>query len=175
MNLAPDAARVLVDLIGEDLGRMDNEMAKLAIEADGAKQPVTAERVASSVAFQREQEMWDLSNALASGDAAEALRRWRHFVQLDPLPSSARSRGWACGWRTSAAPSAATHGRSVWKYKDRLPQMMRTSRQLGPVGPRPALDLLAEIDHQSKTGVGDAAANVERFILQIATAGITAA
>jgi hypothetical protein len=30
-----------------------------------------------------------------------------------------------------------------------------------------AIDLLAEIDRQSKSGVGDAAENVERFLLSV--------
>jgi len=58
-------------------------------------------------------------------------------------------------------------GKVAWKYKDRLPQLVRTSNGLGRAGHRRALDLLAEIDHQSKTGVGDATTNVERFILQV--------
>jgi DNA polymerase III delta subunit len=175
MNLAPDAARALVDLVGEDLGRLDNEMAKLAIEADGVKQPVTAERVAASVTFQREQEMWDLSNALAAGDAPEALRRWRHFVQLDPS-AEFRAVTWLGMWLEDVGCALRGDTRTLgWKYKDRLPQMMRTSKQLGASGRARALDLLAEIDHQSKTGVGDAAANVERFILQIAAAGMAVA
>ena len=44
-TLAPDAARMLVDLIGDDLGRIDSELAKLAIEADGPRQPITPDRV----------------------------------------------------------------------------------------------------------------------------------
>jgi DNA polymerase III delta subunit len=175
VTLAPDAAKTLVDLIGEDLGRMDNEIAKLAIEAEGSKQPVTAERVAAAVTFQREQEMWDLSNALAAGDAPEALRRWRHFVQLDPS-AEFRAVTWLGMWLEDVGCALRGDTKTLaWKYKDRLPQMIRTSKQLGAQGRARALDLLAEIDHQSKTGVGDAAANVERFILQLATAGVGAA
>jgi len=44
---------------------------------------------------------------------------------------------------------------------------MRVSQRLGDAGAGRALDLLAEVDHQSKSGVGDAAGNVERFILQV--------
>jgi DNA polymerase III delta subunit len=44
---------------------------------------------------------------------------------------------------------------------------MKTACALGEAGAATAIDLLAEVDHQSKTGVGDAVANVERFILQV--------
>src|SRR2546428_52148 len=64
-------------------------------------------------------------------------------------------------------------GKVAWKYKERFPQFLRTSRQLGQAGADRALDLLAEADHQSKTGVGDAATNVERFILELGAAELS--
>jgi len=125
------------------------------------------------VAFQREQEMWDLTNALAAGEAAEALRRWRQLVQLDPS-AEFRAVTWLGMWLEDvrAALSGAA-GKLTWKYKERFPQFLRTSNQLGPAGAARALDLLAEADHQSKTGVGDAAANVERFILELGAAELS--
>ena len=45
---------------------------------------------------------------------------------------------------------------------------IETAKELGRTGLDKALDLLAEIDYQTKTGVGDAAENVERFILSLA-------
>lgn len=169
LTLAPDAGRMLADLIGADLGRIDNELAKLAIEHDGSKEPVTAQRVAAGVAFQREQEMWDLSNAMAAGDVTEALRRWRHFVQLDPS-AEFRAVTWLGMWLEDVGCALrGAAGKVAWKYKERLPQLITVSKRMGPAGHSHALDLLAEIDHQSKTGVGDAATNVERFILQVGT------
>jgi DNA polymerase III delta subunit len=38
---------------------------------------------------------------------------------------------------------------------------------LGENGRKRALDLLAQIDYQTKTGVGDAAENIERFLLSL--------
>src|SRR2546428_2867519 len=75
VTLEPDAARLLVELIGDDLGRLDSEIAKLAIDADETGGKIGPQKVSQTVAFQREQEMWDLTNALAVGDTAEALRR----------------------------------------------------------------------------------------------------
>lgn len=166
--LAPDAARLLADLIGNDLGRIDNELAKLAIDASGSKAVVTAAQIAGSMTFQREQEMWDLGNALAAGDAHEALRRWRHMILLDPS-TEFRAITWLGMWLEDvAAVLNGVQGKVAWKYNQRLPQLVKTSKELGQSGYRRALDLLAAIDHQSKTGVGDAATNVERFILQLA-------
>ena len=45
---------------------------------------------------------------------------------------------------------------------------LKTVQTLGREGLERAQDLLAEIDFQAKTGIGDATANVERFILAMA-------
>ena len=167
ITLEPDAARLLVELVGEDLGRLDNELAKLAIDADETGGKVGPQKVADSVAFQREQEVKEMTVALATGEVTEALRRWRQLVQLD---SSAEFRAvtWLGMWLEDVrAALRGGAGKLSWKYKDRFNQFMRVSQRMGDAGAGRALDLLAEVDHQSKSGVGDAAGNVERFILQV--------
>src|SRR5687767_4572189 len=176
MTLTPEAARLMADLVGDDLGRIDNELAKVAIDAGGSKQPVGPEKIAASVAFQREQEMWDMTNELAAGHVAAALRRWRQLVQLDPS-AEFRAVTWLGMWLENVRKALALNRKGlggfaicqqlrIWPREMQDP-FFKTACALGDAGAAAALDLLAEIDHQSKTGVGDAAANVERFILQI--------
>jgi DNA polymerase-3 subunit delta len=171
IKLSPDAARLLVELVGNDLGRLDGELAKLALQADDRGGKVDADAVTNSAAFQREQEMWDMTNELAAGNAAAALKRWRQLIQLD---SSAEFRAvtWLGMWLedVGAVVNNGNTSKLTWKYKNRLNQFMSAARALGKAGHARALDLLAEIDHQSKSGVGDAASNVERFILTIGNA-----
>jgi DNA polymerase-3 subunit delta len=171
IKLTPDAARLLVELVGNDLGRLDGEMAKLALQTEDAGGKVDADAVTNSAAFQREQEMWDMTNELAAGNAAGALRRWRQLVQLD---SSAEFRAvtWLGMWLedVGAVVNNGNTSKLTWKYKNRLNQFMSAAKALGKTGHARALDLLAEIDHQSKSGVGDAASNVERFILTMGNA-----
>jgi DNA polymerase III delta subunit len=118
--------------------------------------------------------MWDMTNELASGNAVAALRRWRQLVQLD---SSAEFRAvtWLGMWLEDVGTvvTGGQVGKLSWKYKNRLPQFIQSAKALGKAGHARALDLLAEIDHQSKSGVGDAASNVERFILQLGNTGNT--
>src|SRR5215212_5504345 len=71
LTLKPDAAELLKDLIGADLGRLDNELAKLALQTTG---PVDAQSVSTVVAFQRDQELFDMTNEVAAGNTAQALR-----------------------------------------------------------------------------------------------------
>jgi DNA polymerase III delta subunit len=164
ITVAPDAAALLAEHIGADLGRLDNEMAKLALQVESGK--VSADDV-RGVAFQREQEMWDMTNDLAAGCPLEALRRWRRMCQLD---SSVEFRAvtWLTMWLEDMRQLLAGNvGKLGWKYKDRLPQAKTTAQQLGRTGIDRAIDALAEIDQRTKSGFGGAAENVERFILSL--------
>lgn len=164
ITIAPDAAAMLAELIGADLGRLDNELAKLALQVSSGS--VSAEDV-RTVAFQREQEMWDMTNELAMGRVDAALRRWRHLVQLDPS-SEFRAVTWLTMWLEEMRLALAGNTAKIaWKYRERLPVLIRTARQFGSQGIARALDMLAETDRRSKSGLGDAAGNVERFILSV--------
>jgi DNA polymerase III delta subunit len=55
----------------------------------------------------------------------------------------------------------------IWPREVQGP-FFKTATALGDAGVATAIDLLAETDRQSKSGVGNAASNVERFILAIA-------
>src|SRR5688500_3841470 len=72
VKLAPDAARLLAELVGADLGRLDGEIAKLALQRDekSADRPITPDEVSASVAFQREQELKEMTGELAVGHHA---------------------------------------------------------------------------------------------------------
>ena len=177
LAVAPDAARTLADLIGKDLGKLDSELAKLALQSSSGK--IGAQDIAGSVAFQREQEMYDLTNAMAAGNAAEAVRKWRQLVQMD---SSAEFRAvtWLAMWLENVRKALAMKKQGmqlgaiasalrIWQ-RDLQQPFMKTAETLGDAGVARAVDLLAEIDQQSKSGVGNAADNVERFILSVAPA-----
>jgi DNA polymerase III delta subunit len=175
LSVSLDAARMLADRIGDDLGRIDGELAKLALACPSKR--VGPEEVADSVAFQREREMWDLTNALAAGNTAEALSRWRQLVQGD---SSAEFRAvtWLCIWLENvrkalamlrSGQNAFTIGQTLRIWPRELAQkFVQTAQSLGPAGLEQAVNLLALIDYQTKTGVGEATENVERFILSLA-------
>jgi DNA polymerase-3 subunit delta len=169
------AANLLADLIGADLGRLDNELAKLALQCDGGKLDVPD--VSGSVAFQREQEMWSLTDALTAGDPAGALRRWRQLVRLDSS-TEFRAVTWLAIWlanlrkaiemRRKRVPDAVI-ARSCRIFDPRQQQpFFKTAEKLGEAGVNRAVNLLADVDLRSKSGVGEAAGNVERFILSLA-------
>jgi DNA polymerase III subunit delta len=171
MQLGPPAAQVLADLVGGDLGRLDNEMAKLALQASGA---VNEETIRGSISFQREQEMWDMTNELAVGKTTAALERWRHLVQLD---SSAEFRAmtWLTMWLEKVRKALLMRRRNVpeaqiartlkiFPFGMQKP-FFQTAAAIGESGAGRLIELLAELDLRSKSGLGDMAENVERFIL----------
>lgn len=163
----PQAAAALAEYIGDDLGRLDNELAKLALQVGDGK--VTAEAVRGSVSFQREQEMWDMTNELAAGQTSAALKRWRQLSQLD-TSAEFRAVTWLTMWleETGRIISGGDTSKLSWKYKDRLQQVIKTAKAMGASRHAAAVALLAEMDRRTKTGLGNAAENVEQFILSLA-------
>lgn len=168
------AARLMADLVGADLGRLDNELAKLALMVDGK---VLAEHVSKSVVFQREQEMWHMTDELTAGRLDKALERWRHLVQSDPS-SEFRAVTWLTIWLEKAVkalrlkqkkmnPFAIAKELRIWPANN-VDSLLKTADAMGAPGLSRALDLLADLDHRSKSGLGDASDNVERFILSLA-------
>jgi DNA polymerase-3 subunit delta len=85
-QLSQSAARLLVDLVGAEMGILDQELAKLAIYV-GAKTKIETEDVDCLVGSCREQNTWKVFEAIGGGRAEEALTMMdRLFEQgQDPL------------------------------------------------------------------------------------------
>jgi DNA polymerase-3 subunit delta len=79
-KLAPAAADTLIEMIGEDIGMLATEIAKLALYCR-PDQPIDEPLVRDIVAGWQGKTVWQITDAIAAGDAAEALR------QLDKLMS----------------------------------------------------------------------------------------
>jgi DNA polymerase-3 subunit delta len=73
-QLAPGAAALLVEMIGPELGLLDQELAKLALSAAGDKK-ITSEMVQKLVGGWRAKTTWDMLDLALEGKAAEALRQ----------------------------------------------------------------------------------------------------
>lgn len=81
VQLSPSAADALVELIGPELGLLDQEIAKLAISL-GEGQRITPELVARYVGGWRAKTAWEMLDAALDGKVPEAMR------QLDRLLAS---------------------------------------------------------------------------------------
>lgn len=78
VKLDPAAAQMLVELVGPELGLLDQELAKLAISA-GKGEAISAELVAKMVGTWRSKTAWQMLDSALAGNVGEAL------VQLDRL------------------------------------------------------------------------------------------
>jgi DNA polymerase III subunit delta len=81
IRLSPAAAELLVELIGPELGLLDQELAKLALTAEAGKK-ISTETVTRSVGSWRAKTAWIMLDAALDGKSAEALR------ELDRLLAS---------------------------------------------------------------------------------------
>jgi DNA polymerase-3 subunit delta len=71
-QLTSEAAKLLVDLVGSEMGLLDQELAKLAIYV-GTRTRIDTEDVDKLVGNSRTENMWKIFDAIGAGRSAEAL------------------------------------------------------------------------------------------------------
>ena len=81
VRLARPAAEMLVEIVGPELGLLDQELAKLALIA-GSDRKITPEMIAKSVGGWRAKTAWQMLDAALDGNVKEAM------LQLDRLLAS---------------------------------------------------------------------------------------
>jgi DNA polymerase-3 subunit delta len=86
-KLARPAAQQLLDLSGEHLGLIDQELSKLSLYTDG-KREMTPEEVVSIVGGWRTQTTWDLLDAVCEGNAKEAITQLDHLLMAGEHPQA---------------------------------------------------------------------------------------
>lgn len=83
-KLEVDAAELLVDDVGPELGLLDQELAKLASAA--GTEPITCELVNKFVGSWRTQTAWDMLDAALDGRAPEALKQLDRLIAAGEHP-----------------------------------------------------------------------------------------
>src|SRR6185295_7103997 len=128
-----------------DLGRLDNELAKLALTTNGT---VDAQAVSDQVAFQRDQEMFEMTNEVAAGNISQALRRWRQLCQLD-TSAEFRAVTWLGLWLEDvrAYLNSPNGFKNFWRYKEKFPLFKKTATTLGPDTAGRLVEMLADVDY----------------------------
>jgi len=173
-QITPDAARSLAEMIGADLGKLDSELGKLALQTTTGR--IEAQHVLSVVVFQREQQMWDMTDQLTAAKPDEAVRRWRHLVQTDPS-SEFRAVTWLALWVEKAAralslrkmrvpSSEIAKELKIWPAQN-VDRLIATAERVGETRLLAAVDQLVELDRSIKSSGTDVAASVERFLATI--------
>jgi DNA polymerase-3 subunit delta len=84
-RLEKAAAQQLVELVGSDVGLLDQDLAKLALFVE-PEQAITADMVRNIVGGWQAKTIWELVDAAADGDAAEAMLQLDRFLHSGQHP-----------------------------------------------------------------------------------------
>ena len=146
VQLPPRAAELTLDLVGPNLGLLDQELAKLALFVS-SHEDITPELVRDVVGGWRTKTTWELIDAAVDGNAAEALRQLDDLLQsgenplalFGPIAWSLRrfaaatriiERAERHGHRTSLSAALEQAGFRKWP-REALENAQRQIRQLG--------------------------------------------
>lgn len=176
-RLEADAARLLVELVGNELGVLVAEVAKLAT-AVAAKGRIEAPDVARNVRAGRIETIWNVLEAATTGDAARAV------VLLDRLIDSGESpigllaamsanlrKLYHAGElrRRKMPPSEAAKTAGIPSWGEAVEKMVKQHGHLGPtrVGGLPRILLQADLDLKGYSNLPPRTI-LERMLIQLA-------
>jgi len=172
------ATQRLAELIGPDLQRLDNELAKLSLyEPDSPS--ISIKAVDALVGFQHEQEIWEMINALAMRDARTALKKIDELWSLDPnIKYTATGAvfswlGQVCKARElldRRMPDGAVIAQLKLWPQDRAQKILSLARSWGLEGAARWSEEILKMDLANKTSLGEPRSNLEKFVVQLCTA-----
>lgn len=173
-QLSRDAAQLIIELAGEQLGRLYTEIDKLAIFSEGQKE-ITIEHIESLIGRNRLFNAFEVIDSCLAGNSQQAVSRLREMFTAD---SSAEYR---------VVGAFAYHVRRMFSAKVLLQRGLRTdevARQMWIRSNKQAffeqiqkltleqigslLELLARIDYKIKTGRTKANIAIEQLVLNLA-------
>jgi len=178
VRLNRDAAGLLVELVGEELAQLYNEIEKLTLFARG-QTVVTVQHVESLIGHHRIYDAFEVIDATISGSAAQAVTRLRNMFEEDRSAEYSVVGAFAFHVRRmfnakvlldkGASPADVAKRLRIWGTTDRFfAQLRRISLpQIASL-----LDELAAIDYATKTGQGQAAVAIEQLVLRLAGPGV---
>lgn len=166
-------ASLLADLVGDDLGRLDSELDKLATFLGEGRKTISADDVDELVANQRLHDAFELTGAIAAKDAREALVRWNDMINKDS--SAPYTAVGLIAWqvrRFLQARQLRRQGLSRDEVLSRLrvPPFLRNSfaeqvRSFSEPRLRLLLRELVSVDLAAKTGGAPPERSIETFIV----------
>lgn len=169
----PVAAR-LVELIGQDQGILANEVEKLCLYAHDRPE-ITADHVSDLVGLTREEKIFAVMDAAATGRLTQALQLWHQVVATDPAAIFKALGGMAYVVRRwSSAHQMAADGLPIraiapkvmmWGREHELDTLLR---RLPPQRLKRILAAIAQLDSQAKVGVRSIETGVEALLLEVA-------
>jgi DNA polymerase-3 subunit delta len=177
VRLDRDAAGLLVELAGEELAQLYNEVDKLVLFARGQK-AIRVEHVESLIGHHRVYGAFEVIDAVVAGDVRRAVERLRNMFEEDRSAEYTVVGAFAFHVRRmfnakvlldgGVRPDEAAKRLRIWGNKDRFfAQLRRISLpQIAAL-----LEQLANIDYEVKTGQTQTPIAMEQLVLRLAGAG----
>lgn len=165
-TLERDAAALLVERLGTELGRLDTELAKLALMSLGedakenANPTITADLVRGVVGLSREEEVWSLQTVLLQPSRVAVLTRLHEALDVSGHHPTLVT--WACvdlarklhgaarGLRAGENPWALARTLKMWGSAQEA--VMAAARKADPARLSGLLKAGVEADWRQKTG-----------------------
>ena len=171
--LTQEAAELLVELVGDELGRLYSEVDKLALFADSEK-TVTFQHVEQLIGHNRIFGAFAVIDACLAGDCAQAVGRLRNMFAEDKSAEYTVVGAFAFHFRRlfnakvlfdrGVQPAEIVPKIRIWSNKEGFfTQLRRMSlQQIGDT-----LQQLAQIDYEIKTGQTKAQVAIEKLVLEL--------
>ena len=158
-QLEPAAAKLLLELNEIELGRLDQELAKLALFA-GTAGKITAEIVRDVIGGWRAKTVWEMIDAAADGNAVEALQQLDHALGSGEHPQALFGQ---ISWSLRRFAVATRFYQMAERRGQRV--SLRDALQQGGFRPWPA-DALTNAERQLKQLGRDRAGQILKWLLE---------
>ncbi len=79
LGIAPQAASMLAEFLGADLGKIVNELNKLMVLLPQGTKQITADDIEKNIGFSKDYNSFELNNAISTGNVLKANRIVQHF------------------------------------------------------------------------------------------------
>jgi DNA polymerase III subunit delta len=168
-TIAPDACGKLKDLVGNVLSLLDAELDKLSLYV-GKRATITAADVEALVGNNRDEKVFGIIDAMASGDAAQAINLWNQVWATDRNAEYRSIGGLAFSVRrlldakqlADSGVSLEDLARKLWTDSATLAARFR---RFSVTDLQDQLATLLEVDVASKTGWANVRNDIEKFII----------
>ena len=173
VDLAPDAAQALVDLIGEDLTRLAGEIEKASVYAGGDRR-VSEEVVRALAGETRTRQYWELTQALEEARRADALRVAAQLFASGDEPLILLA--WVVGyvrdlWCVLPAADTREAGRLLQRRRPdfAVERLAARARAVGIHGLSRAASRCFEVEQALKTGARNPRALLTSLVAELAS------
>ncbi|MBL8888043.1 MAG: DNA polymerase III subunit delta [Phycisphaerales bacterium] len=169
------AAQALVERVGTELGRIDCELAKLAVAGDKPG-VITTDLIAQFVGRSREEEVWDIQATLVGGNSEQAVAHVRDLIQISRQPTvmifwamtdlARKLHGASRGIRAGVNPFALVGTLKLFGPSKDI--ILRTAGKIDPNAAADLFDACVKADVRQKTGLGEPERSAEILAMKFA-------